>query len=301
MEGHIFNIQKFCLHDGPGIRTTVFFKGCNLRCRWCANPESQQMRRQLTLDKIKCTGCGKCVAACPRGARSVAQGLCRVDAALCNGCKVCLQVCPGRAIGSEGRTVTVEEVLEETLKDKVFYDTSGGGVTFSGGEVLLQSAFAAELARQLREKGIHVAMETAGAVPLEAFSAFLREVDYVLMDLKHYDSDAHKAGTGEDNRQILENLRYLKDSGKPFLVRIPVIPGFNDSVADAQAFGKLLEELEIPEVQLLPFHQLGQHKYNLLNLQYAYAGTPRLHREDLEDSRLVSYPLVKGQQILWQN
>ena len=285
MEGFIFNIQKFCLHDGPGIRTTVFFKGCNLRCKWCANPESQQMRQQLTLDKRKCTGCGKCVAACPQGARSVDRGVCRVDAALCNGCRACLQVCPSRAIGSEGRTVSVEEVLEEALKDKVFYDTSGGGVTFSGGEVLLQRDFATALARRLRENGVHVAVETAAAVPLEAFSAFLQEVDYVLMDLKHYDSDAHKTGTGVDNRQILENLRYLKDSGKPFLVRIPVIPGFNDSLADAQAFGKLLKELEIPEVQLLPFHQLGRHKYDLLNMQYAYAGTPQLHTEDLEAYR----------------
>lgn len=281
MEGHVFNIQKFCLHDGSGIRTTVFFKGCNLRCKWCANPESQQMTSQLTLDKNKCTGCGTCVAVCPQNARSMEE-FPRVDTALCHSCGVCVESCPNGAIAMEGKTVNAEQVLAEVVKDEPFYETSGGGVTLSGGEVLLQLPFAAELIRRLREEKIHVAIETAGAVPEEPFAALVAETDYVLMDLKHYDCAAHRAGTGQGNKQVLANLRYLAKSGKPYLVRIPVIPGFNDKIADAAAFAQLLRSMEIKEVQLLPFHRMGCHKYELLGWQYDYADTPSLQREELE-------------------
>ena len=282
MKGHIFNIQKFCLHDGPGIRTTVFFKGCNLRCKWCANPESQHMGLQLTLDKGKCTGCGACVAVCPQSARAMEE-FPQVKEDLCSRCGACVEACPNRAPAVEGRTMTVEQVLAEAEKDKVFYDHSGGGVTFSGGEVLLQLPFAIELSRRLRGKGIHVAAETAGAVPEEVFARFLKEVDYVLMDLKHYDPAAHEAGTGVGNEQILANLRLLKESGLPFLVRIPVIPGFNDSLADGVEFAKILRNFGIYKVQLLPFHRLGCHKYELLGIPYDYARTPSLQSGDLEE------------------
>ncbi len=282
MKGHIFNIQKFCLHDGPGIRTTVFFKGCNLRCKWCANPESQYMGLQLTLDKGKCTGCGGCVAVCPQNARTMEE-FPEVKEDLCNHCGACVEACPNRALAVEGSAMTIEQVLAEAEKDKVFYDHSGGGVTFSGGEVLLQLPFAIELSRRLRGKGIHVAAETAGAVPEEIFADFLKEVDYVLMDLKHYDSAAHEAGTGVGNARILANLRLLKESGVPFLVRIPVIPGFNDSLSDGMEFAKLLRDFGIYKVQLLPFHRLGCHKYELLGIPYDYAQTPSLQRADLEN------------------
>ena len=169
MKGTIFNIQKFCLHDGPGIRTTVFFKGCNLRCRWCSNPESQQMAVQLTLDKNKCTGCGACVAACPQKARAITEGYAKTEESLCNQCGACLESCPNGAIAIEGTAMDIERVLAETRKDKVFYEKSGGGVTLSGGEVLLQVECAMELARRLREENIHVAIETAGAVPERRF------------------------------------------------------------------------------------------------------------------------------------
>lgn len=282
MEGYIFNIQKFCLHDGPGIRTTVFFKGCNLRCKWCANPESQQMAKQLTLDKSKCTGCGVCTAACPKNARTMEEGLPRVDTALCDGCGACVESCPNGAIALEGKSVNAEQVLTEVLKDKAFYETSSGGVTLSGGEVLLQLPFAKELIRRLREEKIHVAIETAGAVPEEPFAELVAETDYVLMDLKHYDCAAHRSGTGQGTAQVFANLRYLAKSGKPYLVRIPVIPGFNGKDEDAAAFAQLLRSMEIKEVQLLPFHRMGCHKYELLGWHYDYGDTPSLHREDLE-------------------
>lgn len=283
MDGMIFNIQKFCLHDGPGIRTTVFFKGCNLRCKWCANPESQQTNHQLTLDQAKCTGCGACVAACSKEARTISEGLSHVDERRCDGCGACVESCPNGTIAIEGTAMDIEQVLAETRKDKVFYEKSGGGVTLSGGEVLLQKEFAMELARRLREENIHVAIETAGAVPEKAFSSMLEEVDYVLMDLKHYDSAAHREGTGQGNEQILANLKILRDSGVPYLVRIPVIPGFNDRIADATAFARLLQNLAIKEVQLLPFHRLGCHKYELLGQSYDYADTPSMQPEDLKD------------------
>ena len=282
MDGMIFNIQKFCLHDGPGIRTTVFFKGCNLRCRWCSNPESQQMAKQLTLDKNKCTGCGACVAACPQKARAITEGYAKTEESLCNQCGACLESCPGGAIAAEGKTMTAEQVLEEVKKDKAFYDTSGGGVTLSGGEVLLQLPFALELSRRCHEEKIPVAVETAGAVPEETFRAMLKEVDYVLMDLKHYDSQAHRAGTGVGNGQVLANLEILRNGGVPFLVRIPVIPGFNDSLEDGASFARLLKKMGVKQVQLLPFHRLGCHKYELLGLRYDYADTPSMEKTQLE-------------------
>lgn len=287
MTGHIFNIQKFCLHDGPGIRTTVFFKGCNLRCKWCANPESQKSEHQITLDTGKCTACGKCVDVCTMEARTIQDGTLFVDAQRCAACGGCLTACMNGAIGKEGRRVTAEEVVKEVLKDKAFYDHSGGGVTFSGGEVLLQKDFAKHLAEMLRQQSVSIAIETAGAVPEKVFREMLCWTDYVLMDLKHYDSQAHMVGTGVDNRQILENVQILRDSDLPFLIRIPVIPGFNDRVEDAEAFGKLLKRLDISQVELLPFHQLGQHKYAQLHMDYDYADCSQLHHEDLTQYREV--------------
>lgn len=281
MKATIFNIQKFCLHDGPGIRTTVFFKGCNLRCKWCANPESQKQDTQITWDSRKCTGCGKCAEVCPQGTGKPKA------ADRCIACGACVSACPADAIGTEGRRVTVEEVLTEVMKDKAFYDHSGGGVTFSGGEVLLQWDFAAQLAKLLKEQGVHVAIETAGAVEETVFSSMLETVDYVLMDLKHYSSAAHLEGTGIDNSRSLNNLKLLRNSGVPFLIRIPVIPGFNDRMEDAEGFAKLLRQLGILQVELLPFHQLGQHKYSLLNMDYGYKDKKPLHAEDLRQYREI--------------
>ena len=283
MIGKIFNIQKFCLHDGPGIRTTVFFKGCNLRCEWCANPESQETDMQLTLDADKCSGCGRCVNICPVNAREVSGGKAKLDAQRCNGCGLCIGECPVKAIGREGENISAHAVAVEVLKDSVFYAHSGGGVTLSGGEVLMQQKFATELARLLRSKGVHVAAETAASVPEERFREFLQEIDYMLIDLKHYDNAKHLAGTGVGNGDILRNLRILKESGLDFLVRIPVIPGFNSDPADAREFACLLSEMDIHEVQLLPFHQLGERKYALLGRKYAYAGKKQLHSEDLKE------------------
>ena len=228
--GYLFNIQKFCLHDGAGIRTDLFFQGCSLHCAWCANPESR-----LPLGDPRC----------------------------------------------EARAYTVEEVVREALKDKPFYDKSGGGVTLTGGEVFAQQDFAEALCGALHAEGISVAMETAACVSAERFAALAERTDFVFADCKHYDSARHRAGTGAGNERILRNIAWLAGSGIPHCIRIPVIPGFNDSPADARGFCALFEKLGVREVQLLPFHQLGERKYADLKLDYAYAGLPQMHEEDL--------------------
>lgn len=281
MRANLFNIQKFCLHDGPGIRSTVFFKGCNLRCRWCANPESQCLRQEFTLDREKCRLCGRCAEVCPAGARLIAP-FPSVDAEKCVFCGKCAEVCPAGAIAWEGKGYSVDEVLEEVMKDNPFYDHSGGGVTFSGGEVLLQLDFALELARRLHENGVHVAVETAACVPQDRFARLLDAVDYVFVDLKHHDSARHREGTGLGNEMVIENIRLLRESGREFRIRIPVIPGYNDSDDDAAAFAHLLKEMGIEGVQLLPFHQFGQKKYALLGMDYAYDSAAQLHSDDLK-------------------
>ncbi len=285
MKGTVFNIQKFCLHDGPGIRTTVFFKGCNLRCSWCANPESQCADSQLTLDVQKCAGCGKCAEVCSFGARTMDNGRPVLHSGECTFCGMCINACPVQAIGREGSEMTIEEILAEVIKDKPFYDRSGGGVTFSGGEPLLQSEFAGALADALHSHGISVAIETAGAVDTWLFRNFLSKLDFIHIDLKHYDSIRHRIGTGAGNEQVLENIRAVNESGLPFKVRIPVIPGFNDSNDDAHGFAQLLLSLKINSVQLLPFHQMGEKKYDLLGKEYAFARTAQLHSEDLTEYR----------------
>lgn len=233
MRALIFNIQKFSLHDGFGIRSTVFFKGCNLRCPWCSNPESQLCEPQLM---------------------------------------------DGKSIG---RYYTLQEVLGEVLKDKAFYERSGGGVTLSGGEPLLQADFACALCDALRENGVGTAIETAACVSFDTFRKVFDKLDFAQMDIKHYNEEKHKAVTGISNAQAIENLRWALRQGKRVIPRIPVIPGFNDALCDADGFGALLTALGATEVQILPFHQLGESKYDKLGKEYQYKGKDQLHDEDL--------------------
>lgn len=287
MKGTVFNIQKFCLHDGPGIRTTVFFKGCNLRCDWCANPESQHPEAQLTFDRQKCTGCGRCISACPTSARIMKDGRPCLDQEACTLCGLCMDICPVQAITREGKDMDIDEILAEVIKDKPFYDRSGGGVTFSGGEPLLQAEFAGALADALHAQGISVAIETAARIEPERFRKFLKNLDFVCIDLKHFDCERHRQGTGAKNEWILENIRTVKNSRLPFHVRIPVIPGFNASPEDAHGFAHLLLSMGIDRVQLLPFHQLGEKKYSLLGKAYAFSGVSQLHKEDLKEYQKI--------------
>lgn len=235
--GRLFNIQKFSINDGPGIRTTVFFKGCPLQCRWCSNPESQNRYASIA-DAME-------------------------DETYC------------------GRDYTVSEVMAEVLKDKPFYDQSGGGMTLSGGEVLQQAEFAEDLSDAAHEAGIHVAVETTGYAARERFRDFLPHVDLLLYDFKHYDRERHFEGTGVYNDVILENLRTAVAAGKEVIARIPVIPLFNSSLKVAASMADLLKEIGVKEVHLLPFHQFGEKKYQQLGVEYAMTGVKQLHPEVL--------------------
>jgi pyruvate formate lyase activating enzyme len=253
VQGVLFNIQKFSIHDGPGIRTAVFFKGCPLRCAWCSNPESQRF-----------------------GVLSESQGF---------------GPSPGDpSLG--GRLYSLDEALAICLQDRVFYEESGGGVTLSGGEVLSQADFAEALLGRLGEAGIHRAIETSGHAPARVFARIAAQVELILFDIKHHDEARHREGTGVETGYIIENFRTALAAaaagrGPELLPRVPVIPGYNDSPGDAAAFASLLKESGAGRVQLLPFHQFGQNKYTLLGMEYGLAEKKALHPEDLESYRAV--------------
>ena len=250
MKAIIFDIERNSYVDGPGIRTTVFFKGCNLRCAWCHNPESQSAVPQMMFYKNKCTGCGKCREKCPNGLEKCA---------LCGKCTI---YCPHDAREICGKEYTIDEVLQEVLKDRTLYENSGGGVTFSGGECMLQIEFLIEILKACKENGIHTAVDTAGHVPYGFFERVLPYTDLFLYDLKCFDSEKHEKYTGVGNERILENLKGLLTAGAPVWVRIPVIPTVNDTEEEMVAIRDLFDLYGHPrKIELLPYHQMGEHKY----------------------------------------
>ena len=286
-EGVIFNIQKYSVNDGPGIRTVVFFKGCPLRCAWCSNPESQSIRVQVLWEKAKCLRCGHCETVCPEGAIRCREGRVRVDAHRCAGCGTCVRECPARALRTEGEKKTAGEILETVMQDLPFYEESGGGITLSGGELLLQPELALNLLTGAKEKGLGTCCETTGMADPDLFERVTGPADLILFDVKHWDSEAHRRGTGLGSALPTENLRRAIRRGKEVLPRIPVIPGFNDSQNDASALAMHLRSLGAGRCQLLPFHQFGENKYDLLGADYAYRDVPALHSEDLEGYREI--------------
>ena len=250
MKAMIFDIQRNSYVDGPGIRTTVFFKGCNLRCAWCHNPESQSPKPQMMFYKNKCTGCEKCREKCPNSLKK------------CDLCGKCALYCPNNAREICGKEYTVDEVLGEVIKDKSFYENSGGGVTFSGGECMLQVEFLAKLLRLCKQYGIHTAVDTAGCVPYASFEKILPDTDLFLYDCKCFDEQTHKVYTGVGNALILENLARLLQSGKPIWIRIPIIPEVNDTEEEMQRIKAFLDKHgKAARVELLPYHAMGEHKY----------------------------------------
>ena len=252
-KGRLFDIQRYSIHDGPGIRTTVFFKGCNLRCAWCHNPESQSPNPQMLVYKNKCTKCGKCKEKCPNNLEK------------CVLCGKCTLYCPHDAREICGKEYTVDEVMREIRKDKVFYETSGGGVTCSGGECMLQIDFLCALLKKCKENGIHTAVDTAGHVPWEYFERILPYTDLFLYDVKCDDSETHKQYTGVGNELILQNLAHLLRHRSPVWVRIPVIGGVNDTVAQMERIRDFLHTHGTPQkIELLPYHAMGEHKYAAL-------------------------------------
>ncbi len=284
MIGTTFNLQRFSTEDGPGIRTTVFFKGCPLRCAWCHNPEGLSPRPELVWYDLRCIAARDCLRACPVGALELTPQGMRIDRARCTACGDCASACPAGALEVIGREWTPEALCAEIQKDTVFYETSGGGVTFSGGEPLAQADFVLALARLCRAAGIHVALDTCGAVPWERMEQVLPWVDLVLYDLKLFDAGRHRAATGMDNRAILENARRIAAAGLPMWIRTPVIPGYTADADNIAALGDFIAA-NLPTVQrwdLLAYTNLGQPKYHRLDRQYALEGTPLLTRAEME-------------------
>lgn len=269
MDGLFFNIQRFSVHDGPGIRTTVFLKGCNLHCFWCHNPESRSPRPQMQFFQEKCILCGRCVEVCPRGAQQIVEGVRVFDRLACDDCGLCAEECFAKALVESGEVKTAAEVFAEIQKDAVYYQNSGGGVTFSGGEPLLQLDCLKELLSACKQAQIHTAVDTAGNVDWERFVQILPYTDLFLFDIKAWDEEKHKKATGAGNARIHRNLIALGEHGAKIHIRIPVIPGVNADPAEMQAIGQFLQGVKgIEVVELLAFHHLGSGKYRSLGLEY---------------------------------
>lgn len=273
MKGLIFDTKKYAIHDGPGIRTTVFFKGCPLSCRWCHNPEGLTSARQGVYRKDLCIGCGQCVEVCPQGALSLTPEGVVTDPTLCIRCGTCAERCPAEAREWIGREVTPEEVLAEIEKDRAFYDESGGGVTFSGGEPLMQPDFLLALLGACGKIDIHRTVDTTGHADPALLLRVAGETDLFLYDLKLMSPEKHRMYTGITNHLILENLEALSRHGAKIRVRAPMIPGINMDDENIDAMGSFVSRLpSIPEIHLLPFHNAARDKYRKLGLTYELEG-----------------------------
>ncbi len=265
----VFNTQRFSTHDGPGIRTVIFFKGCPLECLWCANPESQSFAPELEVVTGNCIGCGACQKACPNNAIFFDKAGIHIDRERCRSCGACSKECYSKTLKYVGEEMTVEQVVNELLKDEVFYKNSGGGVTFSGGEPLSQGDFCLEVLKQCQPYHIHWAMETSGYGDRELFEELAKKLDLIFFDIKHLNPVMHQQLTGVSNEWILDNLRGIQEYASEIIIRTPVVPGLNDDQENVIKTAQLCAELKaVKEWELLPFHNLGEHKYEAIGKSY---------------------------------
>jgi pyruvate formate lyase activating enzyme len=284
--GLVYNIQRFSIHDGPGIRTTVFLKGCPLSCLWCSNPESMSFKSQLMVRDIKCAGCGECVEVCQRGAIDTSkQGRRRIDWSRCNHCFECVDACLYGALAVMGKPMTRDEIVAIVEQDEVFYRNSGGGVTISGGEPLSQYSFLAELLEGLKAKGLHVALDTTGHTRESVLRRILGQVDLVLFDIKHLDPERHRQYTGVDNATILANARIAPTMATTWF-RVPLIAGVNDSEEHFRQLAQMAVSLGVEKISLLPYHEGGVSKA----VQIGMPGEPFRARppDELQIQQLVT-------------
>ena len=266
MKAPVFEIKRFAVHDGDGIRTTVFLKGCTLKCVWCHNPEGIRFAPQLAYYKDKCVNCGLCAKVCPAGAHKIENMVHTFDRSSCVGCGKCVENCLGQALVFYGKQMEPEDVLPIVLEDRDFYEASGGGVTISGGECLCHADFCAQLLKLLKEENIHTAVDTCGFVSREAIDKVIPYTDVFLFDVKPFDSQVHQICTGHPNERILENLQYIDDCGKAIEVRIPFVPGYNAEEMDK--IGLFLSKLKhLTRVRVLPYHNYAGSKYDSLDME----------------------------------
>ncbi|MDP2645648.1 MAG: glycyl-radical enzyme activating protein [Desulfobacterales bacterium] len=292
----IFDIQRYSINDGPGIRTTIFFKGCPLQCKWCGNPESLSKAPQLLFMESLCTRCYQCVSACPAGATTIegADGGVRIDRARCTGCGACVDACAAGARVISGRTVSLAEVIEIVKKDSLFYRVSGGGVTASGGEPTTQPEFLTALFQWCQKNNIFTTLDTCGYVRWEVLKDILEFTELVYFDIKHMDSGKHHEYTGVGNELILENARRIVRQGNSIRIRMPLIPGVNDTQENIRSVVRFIGELGLSRIDLLPYHQLGKNKYARLGKDYSLSDKNIYDKQQLEE--IVGYFVLLGVQ-----
>jgi len=283
----ICDVQRFSVHDGPGIRTTVFFKGCPLRCKWCQNPETLRFENELVFSVNRCIACGDCEKACRHRAIIFNKGPNFVRKN-CQACFACAEACPSRALEPAAREYAPEKLVEELLADSEFYEPEGG-ITLSGGEPFLQPAFLSELLPILKREKLHVAAETCGYFSWESLAPLLEMIDLILYDLKALDPDMHRALTGKDNRLIIENLRRLIDRGIPHQIRMPLIPGMNDSDGEIDRVSAFLRELKETGIWLLPYHRLGESKLKKIDSELKPLGLASYTESELRAKAAIFY------------
>lgn len=275
MKATLFNIQRFSLHDGPGIRTTVFFKGCNMRCAWCHNPESFTTSKQLSYDKNKCIGCRACEKICPVKAHIFSNNAHTIDTNICTSCMACVDSCPVNALTVIGEDWEIDDIVDECLKDIKYYSKGNGGVTFSGGEASLHFNVLLELSKRLKEHGIHTCIETNGAMAKEKLVALSETIDLFLFDFKLYDDELHQKYVGLSNKIVYDSLATLHRLNQPIILRCPIIPNINDNAKHFDTIRQLRQMYNnIIDVEIMTYHNIGASKWEHLNIDYSLLDTP---------------------------
>ncbi len=286
---HVLSITRMTVHNGPGIRTLILLKGCPLRCIWCSTPESRKETPEIAFYPHQCILCNDCIPVCPKNAIATGDRAVVIDRELCDNCGRCVDVCNTEALRLLGQQYTADELVHEVMKDEIVHKHSGGGATVSGGEPLLEPEFAAELLRSLKENGINTGADTCGFVPRKNIEAVLPYVDFFLWDIKHMDDDTHRKLTGVSNRLILDNLCFASGNNIPVYLKVPVIPGCNDSEENLRAVCNFAGDLHsLVEINLLPLHHLGKARYAALGLDYPIDGIPFIKDDVLTEMKRLA-------------